>query len=122
MFLISTNPEQAQAIGKEAGDFIQEKLKMEYLYDYMFHLLTEYSKLLRTKPTRPRKAIELCPESMACSAKGLEKKFMMESMVKSPHDSAPCKLPPPFKPAELKMLERRKATAIKQVEMWEQSA
>ncbi|XP_038973762.1 O-glucosyltransferase rumi homolog [Phoenix dactylifera] len=118
----NSHKQKAQAIGKEASNFIQEKLKMEYVYDYMLHLLTEYSKLLRYKPTRPRKAIELCSKSMACPAKALEKKFMMESMVKSPHDSAPCKLPPPFKPVELKMLERRKAAAIKQVEMWEQRA
>ncbi|KAG1355080.1 protein O-glucosyltransferase 1 [Cocos nucifera] len=118
----NSHKKKAQAIGKEASNFIQEKLKMEYVYDYMLHLLTEYSKLLRYKPTRPRKAMELCSESMACPSEGLQKKFMTDSMVKSPHDSAPCKLPPPLEPEELKMLERSKAIAIKQVEMWEQKA
>jgi len=113
---------QAQAIGKEASTFIQEKLKMDYVYDYMFHLLSEYAKLLKYKPTKPPKAVELCAESMACPAKGLERKFMMESMVKAPHSSAPCSLPPPYNPAELRLLQRRKANSIKQVEIWEQRA
>ncbi|GFZ15339.1 O-glucosyltransferase rumi-like protein [Actinidia rufa] len=50
---------RAQAIGKAASDFIQEDMKMDYVYDYMFHLLSEYAKLMRYKPTVPRKAIEL---------------------------------------------------------------
>ncbi|XP_010910005.1 uncharacterized protein [Elaeis guineensis] len=118
----NSHKQKAQAIGKEASSFIQEKVKMEYVYDYMLHLLTEYAKLLRYKPTRPPNAMELCSESMACPAEGLVKKFMMDSMVKSPHDSAPCTLPPPFSPVELRMLARRTANAIKQVEMWEQRA
>ena len=88
----------------------------------MFHLLSEYAKLLKYKPTKPPKAVELCAESMACPAKGLERKFMMESMVKAPHSSAPCSLPPPYNPAELRLLQRRKANSIKQVEIWEQRA
>ena len=32
---------------------------MDNVYDYMFHLLNEYSKLLKFKPTMPEKAVEL---------------------------------------------------------------
>ncbi|KAF7148521.1 hypothetical protein RHSIM_Rhsim03G0183600 [Rhododendron simsii] len=37
----------AQEIGKAGSDFTQEDLKMDYVYDYMFHLLNEYAKLMR---------------------------------------------------------------------------
>ncbi|KAK1315057.1 hypothetical protein QJS10_CPA06g00332 [Acorus calamus] len=60
----------AQAIGKAGSRFIQEELKMDYVYDYMFHFLREYAKLLKYKPTKPPKAKEICVESMACAAKG----------------------------------------------------
>jgi hypothetical protein len=30
---------------------------MDYVYDYMFHLLTEYAKLLRFKPTKPPEVV-----------------------------------------------------------------
>ncbi|PHT55970.1 Polyphenol oxidase, chloroplastic [Capsicum baccatum] len=67
---------RAQAIGKTANDFIQEQLKMDCVYDVMFHLLNEYSKLLKYKPTIPENAVELCSEAMACPAEGITKKFM----------------------------------------------
>ena len=46
---------------------------MDYIYDYMLHLLTEYAKLLRYKPTIPENAVEICTESMACPAQGLHR-------------------------------------------------
>ncbi|KAK9292335.1 hypothetical protein L1049_020301 [Liquidambar formosana] len=112
-------PLQAQVIGKAASDFIQEDLKMDYVYDYMFHLLNEYAKLLRFKPRVPRKAIEICSEKMACTVEGLEKKFMMESLVKGPTDTSPCAMPPPYDPPALHAFRRRKENSIKQVEIWE---
>lgn len=112
---------QAQAIGKAASSFIQEELKMDYVYDYMFHLLTEYSKLLTFKPTIPPNAIELCSEAMACPAEGLTRKFMMESLVKSPADASPCMMPPPYDPASIHFVLSRKQNSIKQVENWERA-
>ncbi|CAL5364372.1 unnamed protein product [Camellia sinensis] len=116
----NNHKQKAQAIGKAASDFIQEDLKMDYVYDYMFHLLNEYAKLMRYKPTVPKKAIELCSEIMACRAEGLQKKFMMESMVKGPAtDTSPCTMPPPYDPHALHSLLRRKANSERQVELWE---
>ena len=92
---------------------------MDYVYDYMFHLLSEYAKLMRYKPTVPRKAIELCSETMACPSEGLQKKFMTESMVKGPIDASPCTMPPPYDPLALHSLLSRKANSIRQVELWE---
>ncbi|RWW50613.1 hypothetical protein BHE74_00043120 [Ensete ventricosum] len=109
---------QAQAMGKASSNFLTEEVKMDYVYDYMLHVLTEYAKLLRYKPTVPEKATELCFESMACTAQDNVKRLLLESMEKSTHVSEPCTLPPPFPPLELQQLSQKKADAVKQVEMW----
>lgn len=110
---------QAQAIGKAASDFIQQELKMDFVYDYMFHLLNEYAKLLRFEPKIPEGATHLCSESMACPAAESEKKFMTESLVKSPSVTSPCTMPPAFKPQALGNLYRRNINLNKQVQKWE---
>ncbi|KAI3929980.1 hypothetical protein MKW98_004134 [Papaver atlanticum] len=99
--------------------FMHEGLKMDNVYDYMFHLLNEYAKLLRYKPTVPPKAVNVCSETLACQADGTEKRFMRESMVKSPSDSSPCTLPLPFDPPDLQDLLRKNEDSIKEVEMLE---
>lgn len=109
-------------MGKEGSRFMLEKLKMENVYDYMFHLFTEYAKLMKYKPTIPPNATELCSELMACPAQGNEHKFMMESIVHRPRDVGPCELQAPFSDVELKMISRRKENSIKQVELWEEKA
>ncbi|KAJ1280165.1 hypothetical protein BS78_04G210600 [Paspalum vaginatum] len=118
----NSHKQKAQRIGKQAGNFIQKELSMGYVYDYMFHLLTEYAKLLRFKPTKPSEAVEVCSESLACQAIGREKKFMEDSMVRSASDAGPCDLPPPFSPEEFKALQRRREKSMKQIETWEQKA
>ncbi|XP_010255431.1 PREDICTED: O-glucosyltransferase rumi homolog [Nelumbo nucifera] len=110
---------QALAIGKAGSNFIQEELKMNNVYDYMFHLLSEYSKLLRYKPTIPPQAVELCSEVMACPAGGLKKVYMMESMVKGPTYRSPCMLPPPFDPPALEAFLKEKENSKTQVEKME---
>lgn len=92
---------------------------MDFVYDYMFHLLSEYAKLLRFKPSIPKNARELCSEAMACEAQGLGKKFMVDSLVKGPRDSEPCELPPPYDPASLFSIHRREENSARQVEKWE---
>ncbi|KAK4436299.1 hypothetical protein Salat_0793600 [Sesamum alatum] len=115
----NSHHQEAQAIGKTASSFILNELKMDYVYDYMFHLLTEYSKLLTYKPTVPDKAVELCSEAMACPAQGLEKEFMTDTLVKGPSFSSPCIMPPPYGPASFHSVIERKDNSIKQVEKWE---
>ncbi|XP_010273071.1 PREDICTED: O-glucosyltransferase rumi-like [Nelumbo nucifera] len=110
---------QAQAIGKAGSKFIQEQIRMEFVYDYMFHLLSQYSKLLTYKPTIPPHAVELCSEVMACPAAGLNKEFMMESMVKGPANKTPCTLPPPFDPPALEAFLKHKENLTSQVETWQ---
>ncbi|KAJ7952334.1 O-glucosyltransferase rumi-like [Quillaja saponaria] len=115
----NNHKQKAQAIGKAASDFIQQDLKMDYVYDYMFHLLNEYAKLLKFKPRVPEGAVEFCSETMACPRSESEKKFMMESLVKSPSITNPCTLPPPFRPKVLMDFYRKKINSIRQVEKWE---
>ncbi|KAK7253034.1 hypothetical protein RIF29_37423 [Crotalaria pallida] len=111
--------QQAQEIGRAGSNFIQEELKMDYVYDYMFHLLNEYAKLLKFEPMVPEGAVELCPEAMACTGSGLEKEFMTESMVKEPSTKVPCTLPPPFEPNSLRIFYGKKLNIIRRIEKWE---
>ncbi|PON51697.1 Lipopolysaccharide-modifying protein [Parasponia andersonii] len=115
----NSHPEEAQEIGKTGSKFIQEELKMEYVYDFMFHALNEYAKLLKYEPTIPPGATELCSESMVCQANGLAQEFMIESMVKGPVDSGPCTMPPPYDPSSLSSFLQRNTNSTKEVELLE---
>ncbi|KAH9647110.1 CAP10 domain-containing protein [Citrus sinensis] len=97
----NNHTETAQGLGKAASKFVQEELKLDNVYDYMFHLLNHYSKLLRYQPTIPPKADEYCAETLGCPEEGLARKFMEESFVKSPKETSPCTLPPPYDPISL---------------------
>ncbi|KAK3029220.1 hypothetical protein RJ639_039300 [Escallonia herrerae] len=112
---------KAQKIGKAGSNFVLEGLKMKNVYDYMFHLLTEYAKLLKYKPTIPPGAVQVCLEAMACDVTGVEKVFKIASMVRRPADIGPCTMPPPYQPEELNSFLERKANLTKQVELWEAS-
>lgn len=111
--------QEAQTIGKEASRFIQEDLKIDYVYDYMFHLLNEYGKLFKYKLTVPENAIELCSETMACPAQGLEGDFMRQSLVKGPADTDPCTLPDPYDGPTLQSVLSTKENSIKEAEKLE---
>ncbi|KAG6474141.1 hypothetical protein ZIOFF_068065 [Zingiber officinale] len=113
---------QAQKIGKKGSGFILEEVSMDYVYQYMLHLLTEYAKLLRYKPSLPEKATELFLESMACDQGGKVREFLMESMVSWASNAEPCTLPPPYGAEELEELRSKKNAAIKEVEKWEKEA
>ncbi|KAK7383017.1 hypothetical protein VNO78_28682 [Psophocarpus tetragonolobus] len=117
----NSHKQKAHQIGKAASDFIQEELKMEYVYDYMLHLLNSYAKLFRYKPSISVNATELCAESMVCGAEGPVKKFMMESLVKVPANTNPCTMPTPYDLPTLYAQLQRKERSIQQVESWEKS-
>lgn len=94
-----------------------ENLRMELVYDYMLHLLQEYAKLLKFKPTIPKGAFEISSEILYSPEVDLVRKFFDESKVKSPKDTPPCKMPPPYEPQELVGILEKKDSIIKQVEM-----
>ncbi|KAL6499288.1 hypothetical protein OROHE_025951 [Orobanche hederae] len=113
--------DKAQDIGKAGSKFVQENLAMEYVYDYTFHLLNEYAKLLKYKPTVPQGAVEMCSETLVCSVKGQKRRFMKHSMVKNPSHTLPCNLPPIYELAALRDFIHRKENLTKQVVSWERS-
>ncbi|KAF3796235.1 hypothetical protein EJ110_NYTH03322 [Nymphaea thermarum] len=117
----NSHPQKAQEIGKAGSSFILNDLRMENVYDYMFHALTEYAKLLRYKPTIPSAAKPVCLESMASSESGRVKEFMIQSKVEGPRNAEPCALPPPD-PAAVESLMRRKKESVEQVQRWEREA
>ncbi|CAM8937473.1 unnamed protein product [Rhodiola kirilowii] len=116
-----SHKKEAQEIGKSSTEFIMEDLKMEYVYDYMFHLLNEYGKLLKFKPAVPKNAVEYCSETMACDAQGFKKNYMMDSLEKGPATRNPCAMPPPYDSEALFSMKKRRHDSIKKVEHKETS-
>lgn len=112
---------QAQEIGKAGNRFVQEELTMRHVYDYMFHVLYQYAKLLKYQPTVPKGALEVCSETLICNSKGLRKKFRSQSMVTSPANSTPCTLQPSFDQPKFQALLKRKENLTKQIELGEAS-
>lgn len=92
---------------------------MQRLYDYMFHLLSEYAKLQKFEVTVPPAAVEICAETRACPEEGKVKEYMDETLVRSPSREPPCSMPPPYEPHELREFIQRKENITKQVERWE---
>lgn len=114
----NNHTDKAEEIGEAGSKFIHEDLKMEYVYDYMFHLLNEYAKLLKFNVTIPKGAVEICSETLACPTNGVWRKFMVDSMVTSPTDTSPCTLHP-YDPTFLETFLEKKGNLTRQVEMWE---
>ncbi|KAL8100925.1 uncharacterized protein LOC141683220 isoform X2 [Apium graveolens] len=118
----NSHQKKAQRIGRAGSNFIQEGLKMKNVYDYMYHTLNEYAKLMKYKPTVPPNAVELCSETMACSEhEELNRRFKMESMVKNPSVAGPCVLAPPYSRDDVHAIKEKQESIRKQVEVWEGS-
>ncbi|EEF36767.1 protein O-glucosyltransferase 1 [Ricinus communis] len=88
----NANPSEAESIGKAGQDFM-ETLSMEGVYDYMFHLITEYSKLQVFKPVLPSSALEVCADSLLCFADPKQKQFLERSAA-FPSPKPACSLQP----------------------------
>lgn len=124
MILMNGACMQAESLGKAGSIFIEKEMKMEYVYDYMFHLLKGYAKLVKYKPRVPPKAVELGWEYLVAPKEegSLEKEYMTESRVvvlRGPSLSEPCTLPPPYDRQALRSISERKNNLTKLVESWE---
>ncbi|PNX83001.1 hypothetical protein L195_g039038 [Trifolium pratense] len=82
----------AAALGKRGQDYM-ESLNIDRIYDYMFHLISEYSKLLDFKPTAPSSSLEVCSESVLCFADEKQREFLSRSAT-TPSQTPPCNLQP----------------------------
>lgn len=70
-----------------------ESISMNRVYDYMFHLIAEYSKLQKFKPEKPSSAKEVCAGSLLCFAEQKERDLLERSRVVVPSLDRPCQLP-----------------------------
>lgn len=86
--------EQAEAIGKRGQAFTQE-MDMDQVYDYMYHLIVEYSKLQDFKPAPPSLAQEVYVESILCVADKQQRELLERSYASPSFSSLPCTLFPP---------------------------
>ncbi|XP_027090156.1 protein O-glucosyltransferase 1 [Coffea eugenioides] len=84
------HPDMAEAVGRAAQDFIGN-LTMDRVYDYMYHLLVEYSKLLDFRPRQPPAAMEVCVDSVLCFADENQRRFLRKSLA-FPSSSLPCSI------------------------------
>ncbi|XP_020113732.1 O-glucosyltransferase rumi isoform X1 [Ananas comosus] len=100
----NAHPSQAEAIGKR-GQKLMQDLDMDRVYDYMYHLIVEYSKLLDFKPTPPPSAQEVCVDSLLCVADEQQRQFLERSAA-SPSPTYPCTLPPPSFDSERRLSKR----------------
>nr|UYE91542.1 putative glycosyltransferase [Anoectochilus roxburghii] len=89
----NSHPFLAEAIGQK-GQKLMEELSMDRVYDYMFHLIQEYSKLQDFKPAPPRSSLEVCPDTVLCFADDKQRE-LLEKSSSSPAATAPCILPQP---------------------------
>ena len=89
---------------------------MTYIYDYMFHLLKEYGKLLKYKPSVPSGCLQVCSETMACNASFKNKFWKLNSYVKSPSKTSPCSIPPAYDPHHLQTYLTTKDELLRDVE------
>ncbi|KAG0526782.1 hypothetical protein BDA96_06G175900 [Sorghum bicolor] len=115
----NAHTDRAQEMAGNASRFIQEELTMDRVYDYMFHLLTEYARLLRYRPEVPRGAAEVTVESMIRGRRGLERQFMADTVVAAANGEGPCRLRPAYSAEELEALRRAREDVVRQVEAWE---
>eukprot|EP00253_Pinus_taeda_P009983 PITA_09983 len=114
---------EAKETGKAAREFILNELKMSNVYDYMFHVLNEYAKLLKYKPTVPEKASEYCSATLFCFANKVEEQYMQESMVTTASSTPPCKLGnPEYEEKYVQEFLQKKAKTIATVKQLEESA
>lgn len=87
----NVHPVEAEAIGK-AGQEFMETLSMERVYDYMYHLISEYAKLLDFRPVPASSSHEVCAESLQCFAEPSKRQFLEQSATVLSM-SPPCILP-----------------------------
>ncbi|GAB2290994.1 hypothetical protein Dimus_025248 [Dionaea muscipula] len=115
----NNHTDEAQKIGKAGSNFIKQEMTMDHIYDYMFHVLDQYGKLFKYKPTVPPGAVELCSDTWSCSPVGLETTDKIESMVNGRSEQSPCTIPPPYNERALEAFLEQNDKIKKQVEEWE---
>ncbi|KAL1202023.1 hypothetical protein V5N11_014970 [Cardamine amara subsp. amara] len=105
----NANPSDAERIGKR-GQSYMESISMNRVYDYMLHLITEYSKLQKFKPEKPSSAKEVCAGSLLCFAEQKERDLLERSRVVVPSLDRPCQLPDADRNRLERLIQQKKKT------------
>ncbi|KAE8663835.1 RING/U-box superfamily protein isoform 1 [Hibiscus syriacus] len=87
----NTNPSKVEAIGKSAQQ-LMGSISMDRVYDYMFHLMSQYAKLQDFKPVPPSSAQQVCEEPLLCFADEKQKEVLKESAVTAVSSTPSCTL------------------------------
>ncbi|KAH7283437.1 hypothetical protein KP509_34G007500 [Ceratopteris richardii] len=86
--------EKVKAMGSAGQEFMWRNLTMDFVYDYMFHLLTEYAKLQKFIPVIPETAQLLCKNAILCFTDDPRSKEYLKMSEARVSSSPPCILPP----------------------------
>lgn len=112
---------EAKAIGKTGQDFVRENLMIDHVYDYMFHLLSEYAKLQNFQPVVPPNSQMLCKSSILCfNDDPKTKDFLKRSEVKV-SEVLPCSLAA-YDMNFISDLEERQQNNTREIRAWEDMA
>ncbi|KAJ7541153.1 hypothetical protein O6H91_10G048700 [Diphasiastrum complanatum] len=84
---------RSEAIGKQGQEFLKDQLGMHNVYDYMLHLLQEYSRLQKFSPMVPSNAHEICRDSILCFAKPSQRILLQQSDTHNLNIPPPCSMP-----------------------------
>lgn len=112
---------QAKAIGSAGQEFVWRDLTMDHVYDYMFYLLSEYSKLQDFQPVVPAGAQLLCKNAILCFTEDIKAKEYLKMSEASVSSTPPCTLTP-LGDNFLADMEKKRENNMRQVWMWEDSA
>ncbi|MCO5574928.1 hypothetical protein L7F22_028723 [Adiantum nelumboides] len=89
----NNNTVAAEAMGRAGRQYVTRELDMKHVYDYMLHILYEYSKSLDFEPIPGDNMKEVCAEAFLCQAPEQERVLYEESMVRGASEEPPCYLP-----------------------------
>lgn len=115
------HPEKAKEIGRAGQEFMWRDLTMDHVYDYMFHLLSEYSKLQDFKPVVPSKAQLLCKKAVLCFTDDPKMKEFLKVAEAKASSRPPCTVPSLGRDF-IKESEEKRENITRQIWMWEDMA
>ncbi|GLJ23668.1 hypothetical protein SUGI_0448240 [Cryptomeria japonica] len=111
----NSHPAEAEAIGK-GGQKFMEDLNMDNVYEYMFHLISEYSKLQKFTPQVPATAQEPCsldPPNQKLFKKWTDKKTKVINDIEKMEDISQTKKK---EVTEIQSIQNKKSIDIEKME------
>ncbi|KAL2611116.1 hypothetical protein R1flu_022808 [Riccia fluitans] len=88
-----SKPSKAVAVGKAGEEFLRTELNMNNVYDYMFHLISEYARLQTFKPVVPEAAEVVTESYILCLAEPQFRSVLQKSRESLKVGFTPCIMP-----------------------------